>query len=161
MNQLNHFGTWGLSLIIMIAFVACSHSYFHQEVMTIDQRGWHIDEPATFEFETSDTSSYLDFYFDLRNTDDYPYQNIYTFIDMRFPNGRLLRDTIHALYLADEAGKWRGKGVGSSYDNSIMYKRRKKLPLPGKYEISITHGMRDSLLVGLERVGIHIEASAK
>lgn len=150
------------SLFILLALAglaSCTDEYFFQDVKSFDKEGWSIDEPAIFEFSSQDTSSYLDFYLDLRNNSNYPYQNIYTFIDMKFPNDRSLKDTLHYPYLASDEGKWLGKGIGGSYDNSIKYKYKKKLPLPGDYRIVVKHAMRDDLLMGIERVGIHIEAS--
>lgn len=143
-------------LLIAVLLSACNNDYFFFEMKEMDAQGWDMDDPAVFSFETQDTSSYLDFYLDIRNNESYPYRNIYSFIDMSFPNGKHLRDTIHYPNLASPEGKWSGQATGSSYDNSIMYKRRRKLPLPGDYQIKVTHAMRDSLLVGIDRVGIHI-----
>ena len=142
----------------MTVLAACDREYFFFEAKEISSSGWNADEPAVFEFDTQDTSSYLNFFLDLRNTDDYPYRNIYCFIEMEFPNGRSLTDTLHYPTLATPEGKWTGKGVGSTYDSNILYKQGKKLPLPGEYRIKVTHAMRDRTLVGIERVGIHIES---
>lgn len=148
-----------LILICLIGLTSCSENYFYQDVRNFNNNGWSIDDPVLFEFSSQDTSSYLDFYLDLRNNSNYPYQNIYAFIEMRFPNNRTLKDTLHYPYLASDEGKWLGRGIGGSHDNSIKYKYKKKLPLPGEYSIRVSHAMRDEILVGVERVGIHIESS--
>jgi gliding motility-associated lipoprotein GldH len=150
-----------ITLIGLLVLSSCSEDYFYQDLKRFDETGWAVDEPVVFEFSSQDTSSYLDFFLDIRNTGNYPYQNIYAFIEMKFPNDRSLRDTLHFPYLASDEGKWLGKGIGGSYDNSIMYKHRKKLPLPGDYRIRVTHAMRDEILYGIERVGIHIESSSE
>ncbi len=146
-------------LMSLVGLTSCSDNYFYQDVRNFDESKWAFDDPAVFEFSSQDTSSYLDFYLDLRNNNNYPYQNIYAFIEMKFPNDRTLRDTLHYPYLASDEGKWLGKGIGGSHDNSIKYKHKKKLPLPGEYIIKVKHAMRDESLVGVERVGIHIEPS--
>ena len=146
-------------ILCLLVLSGCSDEYFFQDMRNFESQGWSVEDPAIFEFTTQDTSSYLDFYLDLRNNDNYPYQNIYTFITMRFPNERTLKDTLHFPYLASDEGKWQGKGIGGSYDNSIKYKYKKKLPLPGDYQVEVSHAMRDEVLIGVERVGIHIQLS--
>lgn len=145
-------------LLLAALLSSCNNDYFFEDYTDLGDQGWSLSEVQTFEFETSDTASVLNFYLDLRNTEAYPYQNIYAFIEMTFPNGQTLRDTIEYPYLADDAGRWTGGGMGSSYDNSILYKQGGKLPLPGEYLIKVQHGMRDSILLGIERVGIHIDS---
>ncbi len=140
---------------------ACNNDYFYFGMHEQESAQWHMEEPAIFSFDTQDTSSYLDFYLDMRNNESYPYRNIYSFVEMKFPNGKSLNDTIHYSHLASPEGKWLGKGTGSSYDNSILYKRRRKLPLPGAYQIKVTHAMRDTFLQGIERVGVHIAVSGQ
>ena len=148
-----------LILVCLIVLSSCTKEYFFQDVRSFSDEGWAVDDPAIFDFSSQDTSSFLDFYMDLRNSGNYPYQNIYALIEMKFPNDRTLKDTLHYPYLASDEGKWLGKGIGGSYDNSIKYKYKKKLPLPGDYRIKVSHAMRDDLLMGIERVGIHIEMS--
>jgi len=135
---------------------SCTEEHFYFDAQDIPARGWALDAPVELEFETRDTSATLDFFFDVRNNDNYPYRNIYAFIELEFPNGRTLRDTVHYPYLATPEGSWTGQGAGSAYDNSILYKNDRKLPLPGIYKLRIHHGMRDSVLRGIERVGIHL-----
>ncbi|NND94815.1 MAG: gliding motility lipoprotein GldH [Flavobacteriales bacterium] len=146
------------ALVTLTLFVSsCDQEQFFFEAKVIEQGEWPLDYSPFFSFNTTDTSSYLDFYLDIRNNEKYRYRNIYTFIDMTFPNGRQLKDTIHFPNMATSDGAWTGKGIGGSYDNSILYKSRKKLPLPGDYKIKVTHAMRDTVLVGIEKVGIHID----
>jgi len=149
------------SLLLALILTACERDYFFHRAEVFDDSEWHMDDKVQLEFSSADTSSYLNFYLDIRNNDFYKYRNIFAFVEMTFPNGRSLTDTIHFAYMASPEGRWTGKGVGSSYDNSILYKQRRKLPLPGLYSISIQHGMRDSVLLGIEKVGLHIESSSQ
>ena len=111
---------------MMLTLASCDHEYFFFDSEEFSSEGWNIDNPAEFEFNSTDTSSYLNFFLDIRNTDKYPYRNIYCFVEMEFPNGRSLTDTIHYPSLASPEGKWTGKGIGSTYDSNILYKQGKK-----------------------------------
>ncbi|NNC83513.1 MAG: gliding motility lipoprotein GldH [Flavobacteriales bacterium] len=146
-------------VVLTLLLVSCSKEYFFFDSEELAPDGWKAGEAVEFELNSTDTSSYLDFYLDIRNNDDYPYRNIYVFIEMDFPNGRSLRDTVHFPSLATPDGRWTGKGIGSTFDNSILYKQGKKLPLPGDYVLRVEHAMRDTFLQGIERVGIHIESA--
>lgn len=148
-------------IILVISFTSCDQEYFFYDAVDIENAEWRFEESPQFEFSTSDTSSYLDFYLDIRNNEVYSYRNIYAFIEMEFPNEKTLKDTIHFPDMATPEGKWTGSGIGGSYDNSILYKSRRKLPLPGDYKLRVTHAMRDEALLGIERVGIHIESHSE
>ena len=109
-----------------------------------------------FRFSTEDTVANYNFFVTLRNTDDYPYQNLYVFLKTEFPNEKSKLDTIYCP-MADARGKWLGKGFSGVYDNRILYIARKRFPLTGEYTISIEHAMRDEILEGVLDVGVRIE----
>lgn len=111
-------------------------------------------------FDMQDTVSLHDFYIDLRNGEDYPYSNIFLFVDLTFPNGMHSLDTVECM-LADPQGNWYGSGVGSRFYNHIRWanKSRKAFPLPGEYHIKVEQAMRTTELTGIYDVGFHLEHS--
>jgi gliding motility-associated lipoprotein GldH len=73
-----------------------------------------------------------------------------------FPNGKFSTDTLECI-LADEKGKWLGKGLGDIYDNQIPFKRNVRFPQAGTYVFEIQQGMRSDNIPLIMDVGLRIE----
>jgi len=92
------------------------------------------------------------------NNADYPYQNIWFFINDNINNP--IFDTTAVQYmLADKFGRWHGSGFGSTYQLSLHYKDTVFFKEKRDYCIKIVHGMRDEPLKGIEKIGIRIKES--
>ncbi len=61
--------------------------------------------------------------------------------------------------MADDAGKWFGKGWGTLKDNSIQVNQGLRFPLSGEYEFLIQQAMREDTLSGISNIGITLTAS--
>ena len=92
----------------------------------------------------------------MRHTESYKYSNLFLFINSYFPEGTYARDTIQ-LILADQKGKWYGKGFGKIKEYQVMIRQGIVFPVTGIYKIGIEQGMRDNNLQGIEDIGIRIE----
>lgn len=145
-----------LLCVLLISLSACENLLFKAEQVSITDAAWDKEKVISIPMQIADTSSTFDYYVSLRNTEEYPYQNIFLFIDLEFPNGRMLRDTL-GVDLAASDGRWKGKGAGSSYDNRILVNRKMKFPLPGDYTFRIRHAMREEQLKGIQTVGVEFD----
>ena len=96
---------------------------------------------------------------DIRNNNKYPYQNLWLFCNEEPPIGTLMRDTIECL-LADEFGKWHGHGI-SLYESSFPIRTNYRFPYPGQYTFSFRQGMRDSVIVGIQEIGLRIQPAGE
>ena len=57
-------------------------------------------------------------------------------------------------------GKWLGKTVsGTIIENSMLFSRKKKFPVLGKYTFEFIHGMRPIDLENIKDVGLKIKKS--
>jgi len=115
-----------------------------------------MDSTARLEVEIDDTIQSFSFFINVRNNDNYPYRNLYLFLNSLLPGGERARDTIELL-LADRSGKWLGKGFGQLKDNQIKVRSDLRFPTKGTYLFEIEHAMRDTVLTGIENIGIRIE----
>ena len=93
----------------MMLFVACDRDVVSEEIAEMKGERWDKDEVVTCECEISDADSYYTLELEVRNTVDYPYRNLYLFVDIETPDTMKYRDTLQ-LFLADNAGHWYGKG---------------------------------------------------
>jgi gliding motility-associated lipoprotein GldH len=92
----------------------------------------------------------------LRNAGNYPYSNIFLFVNTYFPSGTIDKDTVEIM-LASPDGKWMGKGLGDIWDNRILFKRNVTFPEKGKYRFEISQAMRLNPLPGITDAGMRIE----
>ncbi|PKP53087.1 MAG: hypothetical protein CVT92_05820 [Bacteroidetes bacterium HGW-Bacteroidetes-1] len=137
-------------------FSSCNKSVFFDDVAKIDGGGWNRNDKARFEIEVADTAQTYMFFIHVRNDMSYRYSNLYIFMQTRFPNGNITRDTLECI-LADPTGKWLGKGSGKLRQNLILLNASLKFPLNGSYVMDIEQGMRDEVLTGISDIGIRIE----
>tara|TARA_Y100000385_G_scaffold265884_2_gene300536 strand:+ start:152 stop:598 length:447 start_codon:yes stop_codon:yes gene_type:complete len=121
--------------------------------------GWASDDVAKFDWQVSDTLQRLDFFIDLRHNQDYPFTNLYLFVDYTFPNGLARRDTI-SCELADNRGRWYGSSIGNLIEHRIGFRQNTGFPLKGDYTVKIAHGMRVDPLPGMLDVGFRLEPTS-
>ena len=151
MTLMNRIFVFGLILLLC----SCESDVLYEANKRIDGGVWKVNDVVHFEFETADTSKLHNFYISLRNREDYPFSNIYFFVEMEFPNGKKSIDTVEC-QLADEQGKWLGNTSANLYDNRFLYQQGKQFPLAGRYKIDIRHGMRTPELQGITDVGFRL-----
>jgi gliding motility-associated lipoprotein GldH len=118
---------------------------------------WEKEREYAFTFTIDDETTTYDISFEVRNNSLYPYRNLWIFCDGKSPSGNLLRDTMECM-LADEFGKWSGKGI-SLYQSSFPLHTGYKFPHKGQYTINFRQGMRNDALKGIPEIGLRIEKS--
>lgn len=144
--------------IVVLGFTACGEKPYTETYMSFDDHTWRADEPLVSKFDVQDTTKFYDFLFTLRHGQDYAYSNLFIFVEVGFPNGRSLIDTLECV-LADQSGRWLGNGIGDLVDHRILLNEKRMFPIKGPYELTITQAMRDSELEGVYDVGFSLENS--
>jgi gliding motility-associated lipoprotein GldH len=155
-NFLRIISAGALLFIIASAFISCDDKMMYEENREIKDNTWDMKNQLSFDFDVPDTNTKYNFYFNVRNTDDYPYSNIYVFFHTKFPNGKMGNDTVE-FPLADDQGHWYGKGQGDLYDCRLIFRQGVRFPLAGKYHMDIEQAMRMEQLPGIQSAGIRIE----
>jgi len=144
-----------ISFLVAITFFSCNINVVSSEFHEISQAGWHKDSVFSFDFIISDTLATYEIVFMVRNTDDFPRQNLWLGIELE-KDGRVLSVDTANLFLSDHYGKWRGSGIGSFFDNEFIYKQNVTFYKSGEYSCNLRHIMRFEELKGLEYVGLKI-----
>jgi gliding motility-associated lipoprotein GldH len=145
-----------LMVFLVLMVTACDPGRVMDENMPVPDEGWNKDQKASFEVHISDTTANYRFFINLRNSVDYRYSNFYLFLNTRFPNGNVTRDTIECL-LADPSGEWLGRGNGKLRENQILLNPSLRFPLKGTYHFEVEQAMRDEVLKGITDIGIRIQ----
>ncbi|TKG94481.1 gliding motility lipoprotein GldH [Puteibacter caeruleilacunae] len=145
-----------LCCLVLMLVVACDRNSVFDSYQELNVEGWHKDSLAHFSVDITDTITPCDMYVNIRNKGSYPNSNLWLFVYMTAPDGKVKTDTIEYI-LADPSGKWRGSGLGDLYDNQLPLKSNVVFPVSGSYEVKLQHGMRADVLEGIRDIGIRIE----
>lgn len=149
-----------LAVLFSIIISSCDPSRVFDENKKIDKSIWSQDDPLVFLVNITDTISAHNVYLNVRNAGVYPFSNLFLFINTRFPQGQIDRDTVEVT-LASPDGKWLGDGLGDIYDNRIMFHPNVRFPQKGEYRFEIFQAMRVNPLPGIMDAGIRIEKVLK
>lgn len=149
-----------LSFVVIISFSGCTEQALYQQIHNMPDRVWVQTFRSMHEVNITDTIAFYDFYLNLRIGNDYPFANMYLFVNTTFPNGKTARDTVECI-LAEPSGRWLGKGLGDMYDNKILFKPNVRFPVAGKYLFTLEQGMRADRLPEVLDVGISIYPSKR
>ncbi len=116
-----------------------------------------MDSVLVYDFTIDNVQRAYDLNLHVRHLGSYPYQNIWFFIEQTSlsDSSYVKHDTIQ-YFLADDFGKWYGSGVGSLKEIELSYLKQKQFPDSGMYRISVKHAMRDSILQGINDVGLSV-----
>ncbi len=144
-----------ISFFVIIMLSSCNSKSLYDHNEDVPQE-WSEFDSLHFNFNVSDTINPYNMYINVRNTTDYQYSNIYFFMQIHFPDGRMAIDTLE-VFLADRKGNWLGKGFGKNKDIQVLFRKRGRFPMSGFYKIDLEQAMRAKQLSGIKSVGIRIE----
>lgn len=142
----------------LLIFTQCDSPHEYQEQKSIGEK-WNKDKSITFNFEVKDTAGTYNLSFLTRNTNDYPYANLYILTKLIDPKGQEFTDTLQ-YYLAFQDGEWIGKGKNLK-ELYLVYRENVSLKDTGNYKLSVWHGMRDNDLIGIEDISLIVDKNKK
>lgn len=144
-------------LLGMCLITACDKNIVYHSYQSLPTKGWTKSDTLSFHIPVRDSiPSTLKIFAEVRNESNYPYHDLYLYVnDNLLDSTTWCTDTI-AISLADSTGRWTGKGWGSIYQASTFIKSVHPI-YPGNYTIRVMHGMKDEKLIGLNDIGIRIE----
>jgi gliding motility-associated lipoprotein GldH len=154
-SGLNRF-SFHISFIFFLLLVSCSGNVVYTDSRPMDNETWKLMDIAIFKVPIKDTINSNNVIFTVRNGSSFPFRNIYLFVTTTSPDGNAITDTLQ-YNLADEKGRWYGKGFGDIHELNLPYKSNVYFPAKGIYEFKIQHGMRVEELKGIYDFGLKIE----
>ena len=145
-----------IAVIFLLGIAGCQSDSIFQKVKDIPESGWNKHNVLSYTFSIEDTLQPYHVFLNVRSTSKYNYRNLFLFIETTSPQGHTVRDTFECM-LADERGRWYGKGWGDVYENQIPYKKFIRFPKSGNYSIEIQQAMRTSDLKHITDMGVIIQ----
>jgi gliding motility-associated lipoprotein GldH len=147
--------------IILFALVSCDTSSGFRAYYPLSD-GWSSSE--TIRFTAADIQRETsDIYIHIRNTNMYPYSNLFIVAELRDSLEVLTRDTLEYA-MADPQGKWLGTGFMEVKESKLWWQTDWTPPHEGPYFIEFSQRVRNNgsvqgvpFLEGIISVGVAIE----
>jgi gliding motility-associated lipoprotein GldH len=145
-----------LFIIGVLLLSSCDPDRVYDKFKDCKDGIWVRTEKIKFDVQVDDTLAYHRVFVNVRNSGDYRFSNLYLFMSTIYPDGKISVDTINCL-LADDMGKWLGKGLGDIKDCQFLLKKGVRFHQKGVYTFELEQAMRVDKLEGIKSVGIRIE----
>ncbi len=140
-----------------LLLVACDKNRIFDDYKTIEDNSWNVSHPVSFEVAIQDSSVFYNIFLKVRNNQDYENKNLWLFIKCTDPYGLVEINTRMDCLLADDEGRWLGKGLGDIFDSSYVLNENFRFKHAGIYKFEIMHGMRENIITGVRDIGLRVE----
>ena len=144
------------TIAFLLFFTNCDNKTVYHSFLHIPDTGWRKKDTLSFNIEIKDSMTYVHLSAEVRNLSNYPYKNAFLSITHNLQDSTIWKTDTLELTLADNEGKWLGKGWGNLYQTSLPIGTVMVIH-PGKYAIRISHEMKDDSLLGINDVGVLVE----
>jgi gliding motility-associated lipoprotein GldH len=145
-----------LILLLMLVAISCDPHRVFEEHIPLKKGVWNVKNKLQFDVTIADLLSRYNVYLNVRNGPEYPYSNLFLFMNTVFPDGHIARDTIE-LTLADYDGRWLGSGMGSVKFSRFLFQENVRFKQKGNYRFILDQAMRVPELHGIHDMGLRIE----
>lgn len=152
--------------LFAVLFVSCDSKTVFSETRAMDGY-WGQDETVAFKIPQLDSLKKYNLFLNVRNTNNYKFNNIFLIVSMHFPHGKTITDTLE-YRMANPDGSWMGQGIGNVKENKLWYKENVSFFENGSYTITIGQAMRNNgsvegvtRLEGISDVGFSVEEAPK
>lgn len=147
---------------VIALLTSCDKKRVYDEYQAING-GWEKDSTLVFKLGKLDSLQNYNLFINVRNNKDYNYRNLFLITEMRFPQGKVITDTLEYEMAAPD-GTWLGTGFGDVKESKLWYKENVSFTEPGEYSIAIKQAMRKNdevkgieNLEGITHIGFRIE----
>lgn len=143
---------------LLLLFTACDRSRLYDDNKLIPKDQWYYKNPVPFDVQVTDTNKFYNVYVNLRISADYRYNNIFMWVNTTNPARKTDQRRIE-IRLADDGGKWLGKGLGDIFDYRFPVFQKIRFPNSGFYRFELEQNMRDDTLAHVKAVGVRVEVA--
>jgi len=146
------------AFFLLTTLFACDSKRIYEKNIDFEKKSWLVKDIPEFNFEVVDPTVPYNIYYNVRNTLNYPYQNLYVTYYLEDSTGNVLSTSLQNLVLFDKkTGAPFGKGLGDIFDHQIPALSNYKFEEAGLYSFRVEQFMRTDTLSELLSVGIRVE----
>ncbi|MFV8374303.1 gliding motility lipoprotein GldH [Flavobacterium sp. LB1P62] len=149
-----------LLLLVAILFFSCDKKRVFDEYKSVGS-AWHKDSIVTFDLPELDSTKQYNLFINLRDNDNYQFNNLFLIVALEKPNGYTKVDTLE-YQMTDPDGTLLGNGFTDIKESKLYFKEN--ATFKGKYKVHIKQAVRETgkvpgvtALDGITEVGFRIE----
>ena len=149
-----------LFLLASLLFFSCDEKRVFDEYKSVGS-SWQKDSIVSFDLPQLDSTKRYNLFLNLRNNNNYPFNNLFLIVSLELPNGFTKVDTLE-YQMANPDGTLLGDGFSDLKESKLFYKE--KVKFRGKYKVHIKQAVRENgkiqglkELPGITEVGFRIE----
>lgn len=153
-----------LFILVFFSLIACDEKRVFDEYRSVGKE-WHKDSIVTFELPQLDAKKAYNLFVNVRDNDDYPFNNLFLIVSLEQPNRQVKVDTLE-YQMTHPDGTLLGEGFTDIKENKLFYKDNVSFTQKGIYKIHIKHAVRQTgkiegvpSLAGITDVGFRIEST--
>ncbi|WP_163409328.1 gliding motility lipoprotein GldH [Flavobacterium ajazii] len=150
----------GILLLAAILLFSCDKKRVFDEYKSVGS-AWHKDSIVTFDLPVLDSTKRYNLFVNVRDNNNYPFNNLFLIVAIEMPNGFTKVDTLE-YQMANPDGTLLGNGFSDIKESKLYLKENVKFR--GKYKVHIKQAVRQSgkipgvqELEGITDVGFRIE----
>ncbi|RKR10334.1 protein involved in gliding motility GldH [Flavobacterium sp. 90] len=150
----------GILLLVAILLFSCDKKRVFDQYKSVGS-AWHKDSIVTFDLPVLDSTKRYNLFVNLRDNNNYPFNNLFLIVATETPSGFTKVDTLE-YQMANPDGTLLGNGFTDIKESKLFYKEDVKFR--GKYKVHIKQAVRESgkipgvqALDGITDVGFRIE----
>ncbi len=145
-----------LSIVTLFLCVACNLKEEYHHFNSIPLQGWNKCDTLSYHINGLGVNRPINISVNIRNTHEYSYENLILSVQHNLIDSTLTCTDTISLFLANSDGIWLGEGWGNLRQTSHQYTSIQKPQLTDSTYIKIAAIMPDTVLKGIEDIGIHI-----
>ena len=153
-----------LFILIFFSLISCDQKRVFDDYQSVG-KSWHKDSIVSFDLPQLDSKKKYNLYVNIRNNNDYPFNNLFLIVSLEQPNKQVKVDTLE-YQMTNPDGTLLGEGFTDIKENKLFYKDKVSFTQKGLYKIHIKHALRQTgkiegvtSLDGISDVGFRIEST--
>ena len=150
-------------ILVAISIVSCDEKRVFDEYKSVGS-AWNKDSIVSFKLPKLDANKKYNLFVNVRDNNDFPYNNLFLIVSLEQPNKKVKVDTLE-YQMAEPDGTLLGDGFTDVKENKLFYKQNESFSQKGDYKIKIQQAVRqtgkivgDKELKGITEVGFRIES---
>ena len=149
-------------MLIVLFLASCDDKRVFDEYKSVGS-AWNKDSIVSFDLPKLEPTKQYNLFLNVRNNDNYPFNNLFLLVSLENPDGLTKVDTLEYA-MANLDGTLLGEGFSDTKESKLFYKENLKFDKKGQYKVRIQQAVRQSgkvkgekELKGITEVGFRIE----
>ncbi|WP_445456034.1 gliding motility lipoprotein GldH [Flavobacterium sp. HNIBRBA15423] len=149
-------------IMVVILFFSCDEKRVFDEYKALSGK-WKKEDVIRFTFNQNDTINPYNLFLNIRNNNEYSFNNLFVIVTLKQPDSLVKIDTLEYA-MANPDGSLMGEGFSDVKESKLWYQENFVFKQKGNYTIEIQQALRETGSVtgveelnGVTDVGFRIE----